>query len=905
MDRPAETDARTPLPWQDRPAAAPAVSARSEQDERSLRALARRIPPRDAGAHNNLGVVYYQKGLIAEAAEQFELALELDPRMQVAERNLNIVYFGAGWFDERLRELHVRIEADPGDIEARRLLARTCLYGGDALTAIRELHRAADQRPGDPSILRQLARAELRRGDGDAAMRTLRYAASIAPDDAETHLRMGEVLYHLGLTAEARTALERVIGLDDTRAEAHHYLAFVCGELGDVQRATAHGARAQALDPGLSRAQRNLSLDGFNTARYEEMLGARALIPIDTGGEGSLTHYALALALRQKGLFEDAQRELDRARERGEDAFLVEQAEAELALLSGGSAAAVSRYEDLIEQEPASPKLWNELGVARHQLGQLEEAARAYQRALDLDPAYKLAWNNLGIVRHHRGEDDAQEAFEHALREGRAPAEVARNLGWLWHRLGAPARAEVSYRRALAQNPALATAWTGLGMLYLESGRIGDARRTLAQAVEADPLLPEARYHYAFALSADGDYPGALRETSRALELNPYITTPRFRLLIDLQFENVSLPAPDLDAAEHVAPGEAVESFTFAPGALDAILVEESLAEASDATGDDRQTSVPASLEALAAARVALEGGQFADADAHTRRAAQLGASPADVALLQGEIFLASGAVGESIDRFAMVLDALEAGAGDSSFARDAEWRSRSGLTRALLEIGRAGEALRHARALRERDPAEPESVILLAAALEANGRPGDGIAVLEAAVSTRPAHAELLTRLGDALLRAGDIERAESVLRQALSSDGDAPAARAVLARVLELADRPDEAVAQYAAALNAIPSFAEAAFGLADLAFGRGDVAEAISVLAAFLDVDPYNLGGLVRLGDMLWIAGRERQASVAYQRVLRFDPRYAEALEGLERLTTGPVEQLVDAEPWTAGV
>src|SRR2546427_3542749 len=32
-----------------------------------FRSFARRIDPSDAGAHNNLGVLYYQKGLVADA----------------------------------------------------------------------------------------------------------------------------------------------------------------------------------------------------------------------------------------------------------------------------------------------------------------------------------------------------------------------------------------------------------------------------------------------------------------------------------------------------------------------------------------------------------------------------------------------------------------------------------------------------------------------------------------------------------------------------------------------------------------------------------------------------------------------------------------------------------------------
>ena len=57
----------------------------SERDLAVLRSFARRIDPSDAGAHNNLAVLYYQKGLVEDAITEFVRALELDPRMQVAQ----------------------------------------------------------------------------------------------------------------------------------------------------------------------------------------------------------------------------------------------------------------------------------------------------------------------------------------------------------------------------------------------------------------------------------------------------------------------------------------------------------------------------------------------------------------------------------------------------------------------------------------------------------------------------------------------------------------------------------------------------------------------------------------------------------------------------------------------------
>src|SRR5512141_1383489 len=78
--------------------------APSERDLAVLRSFARRIDPSDAGAHNNLGVLYYQKGLVPEAIAAFTRALELDPKMEVAQANLAIAYQNSGYYDRRVAE---------------------------------------------------------------------------------------------------------------------------------------------------------------------------------------------------------------------------------------------------------------------------------------------------------------------------------------------------------------------------------------------------------------------------------------------------------------------------------------------------------------------------------------------------------------------------------------------------------------------------------------------------------------------------------------------------------------------------------------------------------------------------------------------------------------------------------
>ena len=77
----------------------------SERDLAVLRSFAGRIDPSDAGAHNNLGVLYFRKALYPEAVSSFSRALELDPKMSVAQRNLEIAYKSSGYYDRRITEL--------------------------------------------------------------------------------------------------------------------------------------------------------------------------------------------------------------------------------------------------------------------------------------------------------------------------------------------------------------------------------------------------------------------------------------------------------------------------------------------------------------------------------------------------------------------------------------------------------------------------------------------------------------------------------------------------------------------------------------------------------------------------------------------------------------------------------
>lgn len=863
------------------------VVPRSARDHEILRSLARRINARDAGAHSNLGVVFYQKGLIEEAIAAFERALELDPTMQVAERNLQVAYFHTGYFDRLVAELRDRLRQDTLDRSARHRLARAYLHTGDIAGALAEWRWLLEHGSADLDLYLNLAAGEYRRGRAEAALSYLERAQGEVPDEPWVQLRRGEIYYRQGRHLEARNALERAVEIDPELAEAHHLLAFVYGDLGDDALAVRAASRASELNPSYEKAEANLSLDRYSSARYDELIGARGAQPAPA--EGMLAHYNLGLTFRQKGLYEEAWREFALALERGEDALLVGQARAELQLLRGAAAEAESLLAELLELEPESPKLWNERGVAAHQRGDLGVAEEYYGRALRLDPTYVLARNNLGVLQHHLGDAASESTFRLALGGGRGLVEIWRNLGLLLARQGRRAEAVTSYRRALEVDPGSAAAWTGLGAVLLDGGRLPEARAAFVRAVDLDPTLAEARYQLAFALSASGDYRGALRETRLALELDPYVPTPRFRLLIDLQFEEATLLAPELDVAEGVQePGE-VDRFDFRSEELDDLFAELAGGVGGIAGVPGVETPGASEVVDLKRVREVLSRGQFDRAAALAQEAVQGGADRAESLVLLGEAFLRRQLAGESLERYQGALAELRESGRSGSLYEEA----LLGATRALLLLGRVAEARGLAEELCELAPGDATYLQLLGQALARAGQFDRAVEVLSRARDLAESDLEIATDLGVVYLEIGELVVAEEVLHGVLARDPLAVAARSALGRVLEEGGREEEAGAEYRRVLEVLPSFGEVVLALGELECRRGRYEVALEVQVDLLTLDPYHLDVLCQLGRVLLAAGRREDAEFAFRRVLRLDPDHEGARLGVESATREVVE------------
>jgi len=294
--------------------------APSERDLAVLRSFARRIDASDAGAHNNLGVLYYQKGLVPEAIAEFTRALELDPKMQVAQRNLEIAYHNSGYYDQRVSELQERLRAAPDDRDARWELGRAYAILGAADDAVSEFEQILAHRPKDVAAMLQIGQAEKARGRLEVATEWFVRARELEPDSTVVHFYLGEVYYNRGLNSDALAALERAVALNAENANAHYLMAFVLGDMGRHQEARAASKRAIQLNPPLARAQTNLSLERYNAERKSQQLRMKERPEPEVAEGSALAHYNLGRALQKAGRTEEAATELAGARHQNEKA---------------------------------------------------------------------------------------------------------------------------------------------------------------------------------------------------------------------------------------------------------------------------------------------------------------------------------------------------------------------------------------------------------------------------------------------------------------------------------------------------------------------------------------------------------------------------------------------------------
>ena len=151
----------------------------------------------------------------------------------------------------------------------------------------------------------------------------------------------------------------------------------------------------------------------------------------------------------------------------------------------GKTEQALSRYREILSQDPYNPYVLTNLGLIYQQTGNLKEAISWYEKALESDPKF---------------------------------VEAAQNLGVAWLKAGNSEEATRWLERALSLQPDNASALVNLGILYKRQGNREMARQAFKKAWTLSNRLPEASYNLARLEEEAGNIPEAYKYYQQFLQ---------------------------------------------------------------------------------------------------------------------------------------------------------------------------------------------------------------------------------------------------------------------------------------------------------------------------------------------------------------------------------------------------
>jgi tetratricopeptide (TPR) repeat protein len=231
--------------------------ARSQQQyDDAITAFSHRVDliPNDAGAHHELGEMYFRQGRQTEALAEFTAAVMLDPKRVDSHVAIGQVHLRGSNFADAVTAARRAVALDDSHREARYVLATSLVRTGNVDEGRRELEiyqrlqteaTAARSRQLDIEGLRRDASVSIVNGEFAKAVGLLRQALERDVNSAQSRLELGFALLKAGQPAEAVEHLTAAAATDDSE-EAHEYLSeayATLGRRGDAERERAIAAR--------------------------------------------------------------------------------------------------------------------------------------------------------------------------------------------------------------------------------------------------------------------------------------------------------------------------------------------------------------------------------------------------------------------------------------------------------------------------------------------------------------------------------------------------------------------------------------------------------------------------------------------------------------------------------------
>jgi tetratricopeptide (TPR) repeat protein len=332
---------------------------------RSPRAV--ELNPRSAQAHNNLGIVHYDRKAFAEAEQCYRKALAIDPAYPEAAQQ------------SRQRPPHARPPRRRGrGLPAARLLARE--HYPEAYNNL-------------ATVLREMRHFE-------GAEHAYRKAIELRPRYMDAYANLAQMLAAEKRIDDALRILGQAIDIDARHVPTLLAVARVQVQKGNYQQAEQACRAALAIDPGSAAAYATLGEIFLDHDRFDDALAAfEAALARDPSSWETRNLYANAL--KAVGRLDEALAAFERTLAENPDAYGCYANMADLIVFTPEN----RHFRDMESIAAAAPAMSEDRFAALHfALGKAHDDVGAHERALD-------HWNQGAAVRRRQLDYDEAETF--------------------------------------------------------------------------------------------------------------------------------------------------------------------------------------------------------------------------------------------------------------------------------------------------------------------------------------------------------------------------------------------------------------------------------------------------------------------------------------------------------------
>ncbi len=233
-----------------------------------------------AEAHASLGYIQHQDWNWAEAAREYQRALDLKPGYAVAHYWYGGYLMDIGRFDEAIAECLRAQELDPFSLIINRGLGSAFYFARKYEEAVKQLQKGLDLDPGFAPARAQLGLTYTLLGDHQRAIAEGLAAARLSGNDPGRLAALGRIYAAAGRRKEAESVLDELDRLSKTAYVSDFNVAIVYVVLGNKERALGLLETAfEARDPEMVRLRRDPFLDTLREERRFQDLMRRMNFP--------------------------------------------------------------------------------------------------------------------------------------------------------------------------------------------------------------------------------------------------------------------------------------------------------------------------------------------------------------------------------------------------------------------------------------------------------------------------------------------------------------------------------------------------------------------------------------------------------------------------------------------------